>query len=126
VVESRGCRSAFALAFDDAQVDGLGRQIRDEITGLPALGGAHEEVQAAVDPLQRERREGLGQVLSERIGQSDQHGLEQPGGPQLEVHPVLRADPEVGHAQEPLDPVVAVFDSLSANDKTAGAGRRAR
>ena len=88
--------------------------ILDDIVGRAALIGAGEEVQAAVDHLQRERREGLVEFLGHGVGQLDQDGVEQPGRPELQLDAVGGTDPEVGQTQQAFDHVVAAFYSATA------------
>ena len=73
--------------------------------------GLGEEVQAAVDHLHGNSSERLIEGLGYGISQVNQDGIQQPGGPQLELDTILRTDPEAGHAQQAFDDGVGVFDA---------------
>jgi hypothetical protein len=110
--------------LEDTQALGLLGEIDDGIGRLAPLVGGGEEVQAAIDHLQGEGGEGTAQRLGDRVGQIDQHGVEEPGGPDLELDPVGRADPEVGQAQKALDCQKSVLDPPALPIQGDGVGGR--
>ncbi len=59
--------------------------------------------QAPVDHLERDGGEWLPQVHGDLVGEVDQHGVEEPGDPDLRLDAVGRADPEIGQAQQAFD-----------------------
>ena len=105
--EAREGRVALRCRFEDAQGDGIGGQVLRHIGRLAPLERIGEEVQAAVDHLHREGGEGTVQDLGDGVGEVDQDGIEDPGGPELQLDAVLRADPEVGQARSRLTALYA-------------------
>ncbi len=87
-------RRACPFALDDAEVGRLGGQVGHDIGGFTALVSRGEEVQAAVGHLPREGRKRLVRFLGHGVGPVGQHGVEPPGGPEVELPAIGGADPK--------------------------------
>ena len=100
----------FPRTLEDAEFLGMGRQVGDDIGGFTPVVCLSKEIKAAIDHFQGDLGHGPLQGFGHGIGQVDQHGIEQPGGPQLHFHSVLRAAPEIGQPQPAIDDRISVFD----------------
>jgi|GEM_PF-4782897 len=107
----------FTGSFDDAELAGTVGQIMDRVGGGVLSDRVGHEIQTAVDHFRREIGERSRQRFGDGIGQVDQHGVQQPGGPQLHLDGVFGAAVEIGQAQQPLDDGEGVFNGLITNDK---------
>lgn len=110
-------RRFFARSFDDAQLAGVAGQIADGVGGRVLGDGVRHEIQTAVDPLHGDLRERPRQRFGDGVGQVDQHGVQQPGGPQLHLDGVFGAAMEIRQTQQALDDREGVFNGLITNDK---------
>ena len=99
----------FAGSFDDAEFAGMVGQITDRVGGGILSDGVGHEIQTAIDHFRREVGERSRQRLGDGVGQIDQHGVQQPGGPQLHLDGVFSAAVKIGQAQQPLDDREGVF-----------------
>lgn len=103
------------FAFENPKPGRVVRQIDAWVGGFPPMMGLGEKVHAAVDHLQRDRREGLIQFFGYGVRQVDQDGIQQPGGPQLKLDTVLGADPEVGQAHSAKASILADILAAACN-----------
>ena len=76
------------LAFKHTQPCRVVGQVGNRVTGFASMVRLGEVVEAAIDHLQGKRRERLVESFGHGIGQVDQDGMQQPGGPQLKLDAV--------------------------------------
>ena len=102
-------RRFFAGSFDDAQLAGMVSQITDRVGGGVVSDRVGYKIQTAIDHFRGEVGERPRQGLGDGVGQVDQHGIQQPGRPQLHFDGVFGATVEISQSQQPLDDREGVF-----------------
>ena len=100
---------AGAFTQENAQAGSVGGTVVDEVGGRAPLEGAGEMIEAAIDHFQGEGRHRLVEASGHGVGEVDPHGIQEPGGPQLDQHAVLRAGPRNGQAKQAFDGIEGIF-----------------
>jgi len=100
-----------AFAHENAQTGGVGGKVLDHVRDRAALEGVGEMIERAIEHLLREGGHGLLEACGHGVSEIHQNGLENPGGPELHAHTVLRAGPEVGQAEQALDRVKSILQA---------------
>ena len=74
-------------------------------------------IESAVEHFQRDTVKGESHGIGDGITQVDKDGIEEPGGPDLELDTVDRTGPEIGEMEQPFGGFVRIFNGLITNDK---------
>ena len=86
-------------AFDNTEID-LSCEIGNGIGGLTPLNGACEVIEATVHHFYTDPIQGKAFDFGDLIAEIKQHGIEQPGGPDLHLDSIGGSRPEIRQAQE--------------------------
>lgn len=91
---------AFTVSFEEAKGLSMVHQKRHELGGFSPVYGAGKMIHTAKDPLRRHLLQGLRPRLGHVLAEGGEHGIEKPGGRELDFDTIGVAPPQGGHPQQ--------------------------